>query len=95
MEAAAHNESDKLLGVTENVIMGQLAPIGTGSFDIVLNAHEVNENAKAGCFVNDAVDSDHGTPVMDEDGPTTGGAFTPFVGETPHHKQGQTSEYGG
>ena len=95
LEAAAHNESDKLLGVTENVIMGQLAPIGTGSFDIVLNAHEVNENAKAGAFVNDAVDSDHGTPVMDEDGPTTGGAFTPFVGETPHHKQGQTSEYGG
>lgn len=38
MEAAAHTESDKLLGVTENVILGQLAPIGTGSFDIVLDA---------------------------------------------------------
>ena len=95
LEAAAHNETDRLLGVTENVILGQLAPVGTGSFDIVLDCAQVNENAKAGAFIGNEMGSEHGTPVMDEDGPTMGCAFTPFVGETPFHRQGQTSEYGG
>ena len=54
----------------------------------MLNAQEVNENAKAGAFVNEAIESEHGTPVMEEDGPSSGGAFTPFVGETPFHRQG-------
>lgn len=65
MEAAAHSESDKLLGVTENVIMGQLAPVGTGSFDIVLDSKQVNENAKASAFIADVIDSEQGTPVME------------------------------
>ena len=43
----------------------------------------MNENAKAGALIGDPVGSEHGTPVMDEEGPTHGGAFTPFVGDTP------------
>ena len=49
---------------------------------------QVNENAKAGAFVGDIEDSEHGTPVMDEEGPSQGGAFTPFVGDTPFLRPG-------
>lgn len=48
LEASVHSEKDRLLGVTENVIMGQLAPIGTGSFDIILDTQLVNEEAQTG-----------------------------------------------
>ena len=88
MEAAAHLENDDLKGVTENVIMGQLSPIGTGSFDIVLDAQEVNANAKVGAFANEA-GSENVTPLMEDDGPMTGaGAFTPFVSDTPNMRPG-------
>jgi DNA-directed RNA polymerase II subunit RPB1 len=36
-EAAFYAESDSLSGITENIIMGQLAPYGTGSFDLVVD----------------------------------------------------------
>lgn len=35
LEASFHAEIDPLSGVTENIIMGQLAPYGTGSFDLM------------------------------------------------------------
>ncbi len=38
LEASLHNERDSLAGVTENIILGQLAPIGTGSFDVIMDA---------------------------------------------------------
>ena len=37
MEAAAHAESDPLKGVSENILLGQLAKMGTGSFDLLLD----------------------------------------------------------
>eukprot|EP00899_Mesostigma_viride_P002361 jgi/Mesvir1/12125/Mv00383-RA.1 len=36
-DAAMFAEKDRLLGVTENVMLGQLTPIGTGCFDLLLN----------------------------------------------------------
>ena len=33
--AAIKGETDPLLGVIENIILNQVAPIGTGSFDLV------------------------------------------------------------
>ena len=38
MEAASHGEVDHLLGVSESIIMGQLPRIGTGCFDLMLDA---------------------------------------------------------
>jgi DNA-directed RNA polymerase II subunit RPB1 len=38
LEAAVYNENDMLKGITENIILGQLAPFGTGSFDLVLDS---------------------------------------------------------
>lgn len=37
LEAAAVAELDDCRGVSENVMLGQLAPLGTGSFDVFLN----------------------------------------------------------
>ncbi|KAH7850342.1 hypothetical protein Vadar_031346 [Vaccinium darrowii] len=37
LDAAVHAETDCLKGVTENIMLGQLAPIGTGGFGLYLN----------------------------------------------------------
>jgi DNA-directed RNA polymerase II subunit RPB1 len=37
LEAATFGERDNLKGVTENIMLGQLAPLGTGCFDLFLN----------------------------------------------------------
>ena len=41
LDASYHAEIDPLLGVTENIIMGQLAPYGTGSFDLMMDCSEL------------------------------------------------------
>lgn len=46
LAAAMHNERDSLLGVTENIMMGQLAPIGTGSFDVFMDLRLINDCVK-------------------------------------------------
>jgi len=40
MEAAAHAECDPMKGVSEAIMLGQLARIGTGSFDLLLDAEK-------------------------------------------------------
>ena len=40
MEAASHSEIDPMKGVSENIMVGQLARIGTGSFDLLLDAEK-------------------------------------------------------
>lgn len=45
LEAAAYAEVDPLRGVSENIIMGQLAPMGTGCFDLMLDKEVLKSNA--------------------------------------------------
>ncbi|KAH8312801.1 hypothetical protein KR044_012979 [Drosophila immigrans] len=40
MDAAAHAESDPMRGVSENIIMGQMPKMGTGCFDLLLDAEK-------------------------------------------------------
>lgn len=40
IEAAAHSEYDLLKGVSESVLLGQLAKIGTGAFEILLDVQK-------------------------------------------------------
>ena len=40
MEAASHGENDPMKGVSENIMLGQLAPCGTGCFDLLLDAEK-------------------------------------------------------
>lgn len=45
LEAAAYGETDYLRGVSENIIMGQLAPMGTGCFDLMLDKEILKREA--------------------------------------------------
>jgi DNA-directed RNA polymerase II subunit RPB1 len=40
VEAAAHAEVDPMRGVSEAIMLGQLARIGTGCFDLLLDAEK-------------------------------------------------------
>lgn len=46
MDAAAFSSDDPLDGISEKVMTGQLANIGTGSFDIVLNVRKLLQTQK-------------------------------------------------
>eukprot|EP01113_Clastostelium_recurvatum_P019728 TRINITY_DN2328_c0_g1_i3.p1 TRINITY_DN2328_c0_g1~~TRINITY_DN2328_c0_g1_i3.p1 ORF type:complete len:1809 (+),score=540.19 TRINITY_DN2328_c0_g1_i3:155-5581(+) len=37
MDAAMYSETDDLKGVTENIVLGQLPPVGTGTFELYIN----------------------------------------------------------
>ncbi|WIA28234.1 hypothetical protein OEZ86_010790 [Tetradesmus obliquus] len=41
LRAAQFAEKDKLTGVSENIMLGQLCPLGTGAFDLLLNEEEL------------------------------------------------------
>lgn len=43
MEAASSAECDPMKGVSENIMLGQLAKIGTGSFDLLLDAEKCKQ----------------------------------------------------
>ena len=45
LEAAAYSEVDYLKGVTESIMLGQLAPIGTGEVDLLIDIKKI-ENAQ-------------------------------------------------
>jgi DNA-directed RNA polymerase subunit A" len=36
LNSAARGERDKLRGITENVIIGQIIPLGTGTVDLIM-----------------------------------------------------------
>ena len=40
MEAAANAEADPMKGVSENIMLGQLERIGSGCFDLLLDAEK-------------------------------------------------------
>lgn len=42
-DAAMHAETDYLRGVTENILLGQLAPMGTGEFDLFLDEDKLKD----------------------------------------------------
>ena len=50
-EAAAHCARDDCKGVTEAIILGQLAPLGTGAFDVVTKQPPAAAAAAAAVFV--------------------------------------------
>ena len=73
IEAATFAECDNLAGVSENIMLGQLAPVGTGSFELVLNES----------MLANAISHMVNTERMYED--TNSGWATPWQGNTPSH----------
>lgn len=43
LEAGLFSETDHLTGITENIMVGQLAPFGTGCFDVMLDMDKVRK----------------------------------------------------
>ena len=79
MEAASIGEKDHCTGVAENVLLGQLAPMGTGAFNIALDLDMLKD-----------VVVDHRLPAQ---GAIFGmdGSMTPGGGMTPYAE----ADYGG
>jgi DNA-directed RNA polymerase II subunit RPB1 len=84
MEAAAVGEKDDCHGVAENVMFGQMAPMGTGAFDVALDID----------MLKDAI-VDHRLPVQSmlnahvEAGMTPGQvAMTPYDSNSPMWQEG-------
>ncbi|NXL87337.1 RPB1 polymerase, partial [Alectura lathami] len=90
MEAAAHGESDPMKGVSENIMLGQLAPAGTGCFDLLLDA----EKCKHGMEIPSTIP---GLGVGGSTGMFFGSAPSPMGNMSPAMtpwNQGATPAYG-
>lgn len=78
LEAAAVGDVDDCRGVAENVLLGQMAPMGTGAFDVSLDMNMLKD-----------VIVDHRLPVQNmlaaglAGGMTPGGAMTPYDSMSP------------
>jgi len=77
MDAAMYAEEEVLKGVTENIMMGQLARVGTGDMDLLLDEQKVMRHAVE--IVTDQWDLDQQTSA--ESG--TLGSATPYAPSTP------------
>eukprot|EP00911_Craspedida_sp_UC1_P001705 UC1_evm1s1294 len=70
MEAAAHAECDHLEGVSENIILGQHAPAGTGFFDIVLDKKMMADVVPSNMSTDDDLFA-QGMPMPGDEGDQT------------------------
>jgi DNA-directed RNA polymerase II subunit RPB1 len=85
-EASVFHEIDSLKGITENIIMGQLAPFGTGCFDLVADM-KMLENAIENEDDQGLPDSRMSGGMMVDDyagGPGDDTQFTPVAHGTPN-----------
>ena len=77
LDAAATGELDDCRGVSENVMLGQLAPLGTGELDVLLDQKMldtvISDNARLGIMPNIGI---KGSMVAD-------GAATPYDSGSP------------
>lgn len=53
LEASAYADIDYIRGVTENIMLGQLAPLGTGEIDLFM---DISKLSFANQIVNDRTD---------------------------------------
>ncbi len=90
LDSACHGEVDQMKGVSENIMLGQLARIGTGSFDLLLN---VEECKKAMAIpVNQRFDSMMPSNLFSSAATPSSGSMSPAM--TPWNS-GATPAYGG
>ena len=107
-EAASSGELDDCRGVSENIILGQLAPSGTGEFDMLLDQEMlktvVTSHRPAGAMAGAAspmdgaaTPYDMGSPMAEGiygAGPDYGASFSPIIDAGGADSGGLTS-YGG
>ena len=92
IEAAVYAELDPLKGVSENIIMGQLCGIGTGSFDVIMDDNYLVDNKGQGQLYHKfkyIPDQENMMPMMHQEELIFGNGnrnnlHTPYVGlQTP------------
>ncbi|KAK8780825.1 hypothetical protein V5799_017832, partial [Amblyomma americanum] len=91
LDAASHAEVDYLKGVSENIIMGQLARMGTGAFDLMLDAEKCKYGIEIPMNLPGLMGSLCGPGVF------FGSAATPMAGMSPQMTPwatGATPAYG-
>ena len=110
LEAAASGELDDCRGVSENVMLGQLAPLGTGEMEVLLDQNMldtvISDNARLGIIpgvkgnvIADgaATPYDSGSPMQDGGfigTPDYGASFSPIV-QSGAATPGGFTEYSG
>lgn len=110
LEAAAHGELDDCRGVSENVMLGQLAPLGTGEMEVFLDQKMldtvISDNARLGIIPGvkgsvmpdgAATPYDSGSPMQDGGflgTPDYGASFSPIV-QSGGATPGGFTEYSG
>lgn len=86
LEAAAVGEFDDCRGISENVMLGQMAPMGTGAFDILLDPKMletvISDNSRMGLM-----------PGMTIKGSQMEGAATPYDTGSPMADNGYLGSY--
>ena len=87
LEAGLFSETDKLTGISENIMLGQLAPFGTGCFDLLLDRNMI-ENAKVVEEIMEVDEEVMNTPLYDGQSPIQ----TPYM-QTPNMIGGNISMY--
>ncbi|KAJ3088162.1 DNA-directed RNA polymerase II subunit rpb1 [Quaeritorhiza haematococci] len=80
VEAAGMGEVDDCKGVSENIILGQLAPLGTGSFGVLLNEEMLMHAQAQPEFGGAAFESGMG---MGGPGGFMSPAHTPYIDRSP------------
>jgi len=91
MEAAQYAEVDRLTGVSANIMVGQLAPIGTGCFDLFLD-EEMLKNAVTIEPVSAMEDGT--TPYAHGSASPYSGGMTPYYSNSPY-LYSPTASHGG
>ncbi|KAJ5161805.1 hypothetical protein N7492_007197 [Penicillium capsulatum] len=106
LEAAAFGELDDCRGVSENLILGQMAPAGTGEFDVYLDQNLLNtvvsNNARYGLMgavgAKDAIIPDGAATQYDTGSPMPSSPFAvdgdPDSSFSPIHQAGAESPGG-
>ena len=97
LDAACHSESDPMKGVSENIMLGQLAKIGTGCFDLILNVDECKKAMPIP--VNSRYDSMmpnvDGNMLFSTAATPSSGSMTPWnQGATPSYNHGGGLSWG-
>ncbi|KAJ4297019.1 DNA-directed RNA polymerase II core subunit rpo21 [Collariella sp. IMI 366227] len=86
LEAAAVGELDDCRGISENVMLGQMAPMGTGHFDVLLDPKMletvISDNSRMGLM-----------PGMTIKGTQLEGAATPYDSGSPMADNGYLGSY--
>ena len=95
LEAAAHAEVDPMRGVSENIMLGNLAPVGTGYFDLFVDRNMLAE-AMAYRPIDLVDESEFFDDTAGKEGDLGEGAATPWdLAHTPAHLATSPSMTGG